>query len=154
MLAADLPLAQPDSPPANLIAAGPSREECVEIHITALQKAMWKCAGLLRDEATLREGMRELEKCQSNIDEMVQQGTTSRRLSEAQALCRVAGAILRSAQARTESRGAHFRSDYPRRNDEQFRKHSIVGRKGAEAKGAEPKDTERKDTEPVVFEEW
>jgi L-aspartate oxidase len=58
MLAADLPLAQPDSPPANLIAAGPSREDCVEIHITALQKTMWKCAGLLRDEATLREGMR------------------------------------------------------------------------------------------------
>ncbi len=42
-------------------------------------------------------------------------------------MSRVAHAILVSALARTESRGAHFRNDHPRRDDANFRKHSSVG---------------------------
>ena len=40
-------------------------------------------------------------------------------------MSRVAHAILHSALARTESRGAHFRNDYPHRDDANFQKHSI-----------------------------
>jgi succinate dehydrogenase/fumarate reductase flavoprotein subunit len=39
-------------------------------------------------------------------------------------MSRVAHAILASALARTESRGAHFRNDFPRRDDANFLKHS------------------------------
>jgi succinate dehydrogenase/fumarate reductase flavoprotein subunit len=42
----------------------------------------------------------------------------------------VAHAILTSALARTESRGAHFRSDHSRHDDANFRKHSILGPQG------------------------
>jgi len=65
------------------------------------------------------------------------EGKASRRLREAQALSTVARAILQSALARTESRGAHFRNDFPTRDDAQFRKHSVY-RQG----------------EAVKFEEW
>ena len=34
--------------------------------------------------------------------------------------------VARSALAREESRGSHYRSDFPFRNDEDFSKHSIV----------------------------
>jgi aspartate oxidase len=127
------------APPENYSAVGPSDEEFLEVNITSLQRTMWECAGLLRDETTLRRGLGELAKCELGIDRIVRQGKISRRLTEAQALCRVSGAILLSAQARTESRGAHFRSDYPHRDDQTFQKHSIIGRRGAD---------------PVVFEEW
>ena len=127
MLADHLPPVKAESPLGTAIRAGQRDEELVEIHIAALQKAMWKYAGLLRDEATLLQGMTALAECQTNIEGLVQKGKSSRRISEAQAMCRVAGAILKSALARTESRGAHYRSDYPRRDDERFRKHSILG---------------------------
>jgi succinate dehydrogenase/fumarate reductase flavoprotein subunit len=62
------------------------------------------------------------------VERFLQEGKQSRALVEARAMNGVARAILQSALARTESRGAHFRSDYPQRNDAEFRKHSIVGR--------------------------
>ena len=43
-------------------------------------------------------------------------------------MARVAQAILLSALAREESRGAHFRSDFPRRDDQRFQKHSVFGK--------------------------
>ena len=102
----------------------------VEEIITGLRASMWAHAGLLREEASLRQGLAEREACQTALAEIGATGRTSRRLSEAQSLCLVARAILVSALARTESRGAHFRSDYPRRDDANFRKHTILGHDG------------------------
>ena len=59
------------------------------------------------------------------------------QIDEAKAMARVAHSILQSALARTESRGAHFRSDFPKHDDQHFRKHSVLGREGK-----------------VAFEEW
>ncbi len=41
-------------------------------------------------------------------------------------MLRIAEVIVFSALARRESRGAHFRSDYPERNDEEWLKHTFV----------------------------
>jgi succinate dehydrogenase / fumarate reductase, flavoprotein subunit len=43
-------------------------------------------------------------------------------------LLHLAEAILLSAEAREESRGAHFREDFPERNDEKWLKHTLVQR--------------------------
>jgi L-aspartate oxidase len=128
MLASDAPPPIPAAPVERSATLEHSEEELVDVYVWALQKAMWKCAGLLRNEASLREGSVELAKCETGIERIAQEGKTSRRLSEALSLCRVANAILKSAIARTESRGAHFRSDHPRRDDEHFLKHSVFGR--------------------------
>ena len=42
----------------------------------------------------------------------------------------VAEAIIASALQRTESRGAHQRSDFPSRDDEHFLAHSVIRRGG------------------------
>ena len=98
---------------------------------------MWAYAGLLREDSTLRQGLAAQKACADALAELAAQGKGSRRLTEALAMSRVAHAILHSALARTESRGAHFRNDYPRRDDQNFQKHSIfTGR------------------EPVAFQTW
>ncbi len=109
----------------------------VEETIAELQRAMWATAGLLRKEATLLQGFAVHERAEATLSQIAEGSKASRRLTEAQALARVARAILHSALARTESRGAHFRSDFPKPDDGHFRKHSVVGRKGK-----------------VKFEEW
>lgn len=107
-----------------------SEEAQVEDLIAKLQASMWAHAGLLREDATMRQGLAAQAACDAALAEIASQGRTSRRLAEAQALSRVAHAILQSALARTESRGAHFRNDFPKRDDEHFRRHSVLTRDG------------------------
>jgi L-aspartate oxidase len=124
----------PESASVPLTAAGETRLEEI---VANLQSAMWAYAGLLRDASSLRDGLAAQQVCAAALAELAGKGKASRRLTEAQALCQVAHAILASALARTESRGAHFRNDFPKRDDENFRKHSVFSR-----------ETQ------VVFEEW
>ena len=97
----------------------------VKVYATALQRSMWEDGGLLRSEGSLNNGMRVQQDTEVGLSYLTQEGKLSRALFEAQSLSSVAKAILRCASARTESRGAHFRSDHPERDDEKFLKHSI-----------------------------
>jgi succinate dehydrogenase / fumarate reductase flavoprotein subunit len=42
----------------------------------------------------------------------------------------VATIVARAAERRTESRGAHFRADFPHRDDEAWRRHTFAVRTG------------------------
>ena len=128
------------SVPMPLAAAEQARLEEI---ITSLQAAMWAYAGLLRQESTLRLGLAAQKACAQALAELAGHGKGSRRLAEAQAMSRVAHAILASALARTESRGAHFRNDFPRRDDANFLKHSVLQSASNVAR-----------EEPVAFEAW
>ena len=105
-------------------------EQSIEAQVSALRHAMWIHAGLLREEASLREGLRAQATCEAHLAQLAGQGSTSRLLSEAIALCNVSHAILQSALARQESRGAHYRNDFPERDDVNYLKHSIFDYKG------------------------
>ncbi len=76
----------------------------------ALQHEMTVGAGVLRDAAGLAVAAREIDR----IDSSNPWGTWSGRdAADLHDLVRVARALVRAAEAREESRGAHTRSDFP-----------------------------------------
>jgi len=125
MLSDELSLTPADTIATSAAFVDPAGETLVEDLITRLQRSMWSTAGLLRQEDTLRLGITTHAEIESALAEIAQQGQTSRRLVEAQGLTSVAGSILRAALSRAESRGAHYRNDYPIRDDQSFCKHSV-----------------------------
>ncbi len=137
MLSDLLPLIAADEPAAQTKRLTAAERRSVEGLIANLQASMWANAGLLRDESTLRAGFSDHIAYATALASLTAQAKGSRRLSEAHALTRVSHAILYSAIHRTESRGAHFRNDYPQRDDAHFRKHSVLKTDGQ-----------------IVFEEW
>jgi L-aspartate oxidase len=122
---AAVPLPEPDPDGSGSVASGAELERVVG----ELRAMMALRAGILRDEAGLREGIAVQERCEAQIEaqcEVLAHGVApSRQLAEARSLCLMAGAILRSALARKESRGAHFRVDFPKRDDAGFGGHSV-----------------------------
>jgi L-aspartate oxidase len=93
----------------------------VENWIAELQRLMWLDAALLRDAAGLRRAQAGLELLRAT-----QPVGISRRALEARNLLVVAEAIVQAALGREESRGAHFRTDFPERD--RVARHSLVQR--------------------------
>jgi len=88
-----------------------------------MQQNMWQNAGLLRDAA----GLSAAQQCLEGLRFVP---AAERASLELENLHAVAELIVLSALAREESRGAHYRNDFPRRDDAHFAKHSVVrGRK-------------------------
>jgi succinate dehydrogenase / fumarate reductase flavoprotein subunit len=54
--------------------------------------------------------------------------TNLTNVMELDAMLRIADVLLKGAHARTESRGAHFRTDYPKRDDKNWLKHTLAYR--------------------------
>ena len=134
MLADGLPLVSSGEPEGEKTPLTSDEEAHLEKGIAGLRQDMWTYAGLLRTHLQLLEGFASQQEFADGLRKLTRQGKGSRRLTEAQALSRVANAILHAALARTESRGAHFRSDFPARDDRQFQKHSVLHRERGGAK--------------------
>jgi L-aspartate oxidase len=82
---------------------------------------MWEKAGLLRDAEGLLAARDELRALAPSIPRDL--GRASIELRNLHTLGEL---IVRSALAREESRGAHYRNDFPRRDDVRFRRHSVI----------------------------
>lgn len=130
MLADDLPLHAVSGIEGGSTPLDAAGEAELESWIAEFQRSMWANAGLLREEPSLRLGLTAQSELETCIGQFAAQERSSRRLDEAQSICRVARAILISALGRTESRGAHYRNDFPHRDDKRFLKHSVLSGDG------------------------
>lgn len=97
----------------------------------ALQDLVWKAAGICRTADRLQEALAQVEAWQAELEaEPISQAIAALPVGQAQQiqgltaedlrewgelrnLLAIAQLILKSADFRTESRGGHFRSDYP-----------------------------------------
>jgi succinate dehydrogenase / fumarate reductase flavoprotein subunit len=96
--------------------AGRSGEHEVEAVTEALRDLMWEHTGILRDEASLRRGLERVEAIREKARDVRVGGVTSRSFEFAIDLgfmLTTAEAVLSGALKRTESRGAHYRTDHP-----------------------------------------
>jgi fumarate reductase flavoprotein subunit len=114
------------------------RKEGGHERIAALRKAMLQAmeegAGIYRDQASLQKSeasIRDLQDRFSHIvlaDHSYTFNTELIAALELSYMLDVAEAIIQSALQRTESRGAHQRTDYPQRDDQHFLAHSLAYR--------------------------
>lgn len=93
----------------------------IEELIGRIQDLMWNEVGVAR----IRTGMQKAVKALEEMGPKVAHPKT-RRAHEAASLHTTALMVARSALAREESRGAHYRVDYPDHDDKKFLKHSLV----------------------------
>jgi L-aspartate oxidase len=96
-----------------------------ERFIQSVQQLMWSKVGIVRSRQGLTEAVQWLQAAAKELPP-----PSTRRNCEARNIHTAALLIARSALARLESRGAHYRTDYPEHDDTKFKKHSIVGEKG------------------------
>ena len=97
----------------------------IEELIGQIQDVMWKHAGVVRTRIGMVEGSKVLEGLSPRVAH-----PRTRRQQEAANLYLAGMLVLRSALAREESRGAHYRIDNPGHDDKKFLKHSVVKKDG------------------------
>ncbi len=111
---------QPASMPATTQSANGNSAD-IEAFVRQVQALMWQHVGVVREGNSLRQVIGELAQLQQQSPKAV-----SRLAREAANIVETGLLIARSALAREESRGAHYRLDCPLKNDAKFRKHSVV----------------------------
>ena len=108
-----------------------------------IQDLMTQCAGIVRDETKLKNGLKGILELKNkfyskdnilkepniNDENIVDQLKASWELRSFLLACE---AIIRSALIRQESRGAHYRSDFPKLDDEKWKVNIFCRKEGDE----------------------
>jgi len=93
----------------------------IEEMIAQIQALMWSEVGIVRTRLGMQKAVDALQEMAPKLAH-----PKTRRAHEAANLHLAALLVARSALAREESRGAHYRQDYPDHDDKKFLKHSVV----------------------------
>ncbi len=106
----------------------------------SMQKTMQSKCAVFRTEKTLKEGVNEIKKPFEGMesisvkDKSLVFNTDLMETLEFDNLIRQAITTMESAYHRKESRGAHAREDFPKRDDQNYMKHTLSWYNGKEVK--------------------
>jgi len=106
---------------AEAVAAQAGGDGDVEALWLETRQLMESNVGIVRDAGRLELAVGRLKEILKELP-----APSNRRRAEARNIAESGLAIARSALARSESRGGHYRSDFPEKNDAAFRKHSVM----------------------------
>ncbi len=97
------------------------QKQQIDATLREIQELMWQEVGIVRDGAGLQRAIIALEEIAPRLDE-----SSSRRGLQVRNVLEAGMLVAQSALAREESRGAHYRTDFPARDDAHYQKHSVV----------------------------
>lgn len=147
----------PENPAAGVVElldrmrAGDGGERVAAIR-TELQNTMDANAQVYRTEATLKQAEADIQVLKARYKNVTVQDKGTRfntdllEAVELGFLLELAEVLVVSARARNESRGGHFREDYPNRDDVNFMRHTMAYR----VQGPDGSPEIRLDYKPVV----
>jgi succinate dehydrogenase / fumarate reductase flavoprotein subunit len=101
-----------------------------------LKASMTANCGIFRDQERLKMAWEDVKQLQTRFQKICTMDTGKRFNTELLGVLETAHllsfseVVVASALARTESRGAHYRTDYPGRDDEHWLKHTLAHRNG------------------------
>jgi L-aspartate oxidase len=84
-----------------------------------IKTSMWQGVGIVRSKQTLESAFKKIREVKKRLDYI----PFTKNEIELKNLTQVAELITRAALDRKESRGAHFRSDFPKTDDKNWKKH-------------------------------
>jgi L-aspartate oxidase len=110
--------------PGRIAAKFTPETEALDVHDikNALQSLLYRKAGIVRDAAGLREAIEDVEYWRRYV---LAHEFSSREGWELQNLLTIARLLLWAALQREESRGVHYRSDYPQPREEWARRMTV-----------------------------
>jgi L-aspartate oxidase len=121
----------------NEIEASPQQKETVFSNMETqelnylkaeLRKAMWDYVGIIRNEEQMGLMLRKLEHLNTRLADIGGNGVNIPFL-ELKNMLNVANLITTAAYTRKESRGTHYRADYPNTDDKNWLKHICFERR-------------------------
>ena len=114
----------------NILASARGTEDIRELR-QSLKQTMWYKGGVVKSGQGLGEALKEIAALKERWQSVAV--SSHSELCEAlqlQAMLGVSEMICRAAQHRTESRGAHYRSDYPEENNREWLKNIVIQKQG------------------------
>ena len=96
---------------------------------------MWKYVAIVRDEEGLKQAQKELDAVEEksldmNVQDYKEYNNNLVSALEVISMIKLAKLIVQSALLRKESRGSHYRIDYPDKNDAEYLKSFVLNKNG------------------------
>lgn len=96
-----------------------------------IHEVMWKFLGIVRNEEGVKKAIEELKEVKVQTKAILAKNRAELiEALEVKNMCQVAEMLALASQFRTESRGSHYRSDYPTQDDSKWLNNVIITLKG------------------------
>ncbi len=93
-----------------------------------IQRLMWDYVGIVRADSRLQRARKRIQLIRAEIEEFYEKSPPAVGIIELRNLALVSQLIILSALRRKESRGLHFNTDHPERDDRHWRRDTILRR--------------------------